>query len=164
MLRNGINSPLASSCGRLFDAVAAALGICRERQRFEAEAACALERLVDVSEDGAYRFEVGKQLDPLPMWRALFADLRESVAPVAIAARFHNGLARALAAMAKKWDLRTAALSGGCFQNKVLLARTQALLEAEGFMVLVHRGVPAHDGGLALGQAAIGAARALEKA
>ena len=164
MLRNGINSPPASSCGRLFDAVAAALGICRERQGFEAEAACALERLVDAHEEAAYPFDAENHLDPLPMWRALFADLRAGVPPQMMAARFHNGLAQAMVAMARRWNVNTAALSGGCFQNKVLLTRTRLLLEGEGLTVLVHRNVPAHDGGLALGQAAIGAARALESA
>lgn len=176
MLRNRINSPPASSCGRLFDAVAAAVGICRERQRFEAEAACRLESIVDAGalreedETLAYPFTLpnlpGSRLpyvEPLAMWNALLGDLiLRTPAPI-IAARFHRGLARALVAMARKHRSRfdTVALTGGCFQNKVLFAETVRRLQAEEFSVLAHSRVPAHDGGLALGQAAIGAARLL---
>jgi hydrogenase maturation protein HypF len=80
-----------------------------------------------------------------------------------MSARFHKGLARALVTMAAKLrsgaGFDTVALSGGCFQNKLLFAQTLQRLEAQGFKVLYHQRVPAHDGGLALGQAAIGAAR-----
>ncbi|MBM0104977.1 carbamoyltransferase HypF [Steroidobacter sp. S1-65] len=182
MLKNAINAPLASSCGRLFDAVAAALDLCRERQSYEGEAACRLESLVDdrtlreESDDLAYPFTFPTlagtglpYIEPLAMWRAVLGDLiLETPAPV-IAARFHKGLARALAAMATKLARRdsqrplfdTVALSGGCFQNVVLFEQTAHRLEAAGFTVLSHRLSPANDGGLALGQAAIAAARLL---
>jgi hydrogenase maturation protein HypF len=98
------------------------------------------------------------------MWRALLGDLiLDTPAPV-IAARFHKGLATALAAMAVKLagdDRRfdTAALSGGCFQNMVLFEETATRLRAAGFAVLSHSQVPMNDGSLALGQAAVAAAR-----
>jgi hydrogenase maturation protein HypF len=181
MIRKGINSPAASSCGRLFDAVAAALDICRERQAYEGEAACRLESIVDErtlrdeSEALAYPFMIpnlrGSALpyvEPLAMWRALLGDLiLRTPAPV-IAARFHKGLARAIVAMASKLAGRdasaapafdTVALSGGCFQNEILFDETCRRLHAAGFTVLSHARVPANDGGLAFGQAAVAAAR-----
>jgi hydrogenase maturation protein HypF len=174
MLRNGVNAPLASSCGRLFDAVAAAVGVCRDRQAFEAEAACQLEAMVDErtlrEEDDslAYPFSIPNlrgsglpYLEPLAMWRAVLGDLVLGTPAPVIAARFHKGLARALVAMAVKHRARydTVALSGGCFHNRVLFAQTVERLERAGLRVLTHRQVPPSDGGLALGQAAIGAAR-----
>jgi hydrogenase maturation protein HypF len=102
-------------------------------------------------------------LEPLAMWRAVLGDLVLGTPAPVMAARFHKGLARAMVAMTRKLAQRatfdTVALSGGCFQNKVLLAETVRRLGAERFQVLTHARVPAHDGGLALGQAAIGAAR-----
>ena len=170
MLDNGINSPLASSCGRLFDAVAAAVGICRERQRFEGEAPSRLESIIDAQDGLIYPFTLPNlrgsglaYVEPLAMWSALLADLLAGTPAAVISARFHKGLARALVAMAMKHRARydTVALSGGCFQNKVLADETARRLQAEGFKVLRHAQVPAHDGGLALGQAAIGAAQLL---
>ncbi len=179
MIGNGINSPLASSCGRLFDAVAAALGICFERQAYEGEAAARLEALVDErtlrDEDEAWAYPFGVDdrdedspsiLEPQAMWEALLGDLLRKVPSPVIAARFHNGLARAIVMMAKKLVHRddetlrfdTVALSGGSFQNRVLFEAVHRRLEAEGFRVLSHSRVPANDGGLALGQAAIAAA------
>ncbi len=172
MIRNGVNAPLASSCGRLFDAVAAALGICRERQGYEGEAACRLEAAAAAAPDDtlAYPFAIPNlranglpYIEPLAMWRALLGDLiLETPVPV-VAARFHRGLADALAAMAAKLAgteprFDTVALSGGCFQNALLLEATAARLESAGFTVLTHARVPANDGGLALGQAAVAAA------
>jgi hydrogenase maturation protein HypF len=173
MLKKGINSPLASSCGRLFDAVAAAVGICRERQRFEGEAPSRLEAVMDEKEGLAYPFTLPNlrgsglaYVEPLAMWNALLGDLLAGTPPGVIAARFHKGLARALVAMALRHRARfdSVALSGGCFQNRVLAEETQRLLREEGFTVLRHAQVPAHDGGLALGQAAVGAAQLMSGA
>jgi len=182
MIRGGVNSPAASSCGRLFDAVAAALGLCHEQAFHEGQAAAELEALVDrrtlVDEDEAlaYPFAIpnlpGKDLpyiEPLAMWMALLGDLiLETPAPV-IAARFHRGLAKAVAAMVRRLAgdggdaplFDTVALSGGCFQNRVLLEETMRRLAGVGFRVLTQAQVPSNDGGLALGQAAIAAARLL---
>ncbi len=185
MVERGLNSPLASSCGRLFDAASAALGICVERQAYEGEAAARLEAMVDEEalrgegEALAYPFGVdggGEHgpaiLEPRPMWEAMLNDLiRETPAPV-MAARFHKGLAGAVVAMAEKLSSRdekagprfdTVALSGGCFQNRVLFEEVHRRLEAEGLRVLSHSRVPANDGGLALGQAAIAAAALADK-
>ncbi len=184
MTRTGINAPLASSCGRLFDAVAAALGLCPERQAYEGQAASMLEAIVDdatlrhESDALAYRLDIATLraatpaaatpplIDPAPMWNALLGDLaRNTPAPV-IAARFHKGLALAIAAMAARLRggeggprFAAIALSGGCFQNRVLLEETLRRLLGEGFSVLAHGEIPANDGGIALGQAAVAAAR-----
>jgi hydrogenase maturation protein HypF len=179
MLENGINVPLASSCGRLFDAVAAALGLCADHALFEGQGAMELEtmaescRPMDVK---PYPFMIDEQPGGLfylvssPMWEALLADLVQQVSVARIAARFHSGLAAAIREMiARLRDtdaagaaLNTVALSGGCFQNKLMLEELVGLLEADGLTCLLHAKVPANDGGLALGQAAIAAARYLE--
>jgi hydrogenase maturation protein HypF len=172
-IRNGVNSPLASSCGRLFDAIAALLGVCVERQGHEGEAASLLEAVVcrrtllDEEDARAYPFQrIGEaflHLDPSPMWHAAVVDLRSGMPPPVIAARFHKGLAIALVAMARALAERASfdavALSGGCFQNTVLFEQTEQRLRDAGFAVLSHSQVPANDGGLSLGQAVIAAAR-----
>ena len=174
MLRNGINAPKASSCGRLFDAVAAAVGICRDGQSYEGEAPQKLEAAAHPGEDDAHAYPMAiprlrgiglPYLEPLPMWRALLGDLVVGTPPGVVSARFHQGLARALVAMTKQLQgFDTVVLSGGCFQNRLLRAHTEERLRREGFTVLAHAQVPAHDGGLALGQAAVAAARLLARA
>jgi hydrogenase maturation protein HypF len=105
------------------------------------------------------------------MWQAILGDLILKTPTPVMAARFHKGLAKAIAAMARKLSRRddaahsrfdTVALSGGCFQNRILFEEVTRRLEAEAFTVLSHALVPANDGGLALGQAAIGAAQAIK--
>ncbi len=175
MIRGNFNAPLGSSCGRLFDAVAAALGLCADRQGHEAEAASRLEAIVDETtlrdeaDVRAYPFAMAQlasglpMLDPAPMWRALFADLAAKIPAAIIAARFHKGLAIAVAAMANRLAgahaFDTVALAGGCFQNAILHEEIAARLTARRFTVLTHGRVPANDGGIALGQAAVAAAR-----
>ena len=166
MCTSGLNSPLSSACGRLFDAVAGALDICRERISYEGQAAIMLENAARraPAESAAYPFAVGREaIASAPMWRALLADLRDGVEQATIAARFHNGLARALSelgtALCARHDLHTVALSGGVVQNRTLLHALQQQLDAHGIQVLSNRLVPSNDGGIALGQAAIAAAR-----
>lgn len=154
----GMNAPLSSSAGRLFDAVAALLGLCPAAQSYEGEAAMRLEALAGPPGPG---YALGPGLDPAPMMRAIVDDLAAGVTPATIAARFHDGLAGAFAAQARALvdagRARAVALSGGCFQNARLL---QACLTAlEGVPVLVHRQVPANDGGLAFGQALVALAQ-----
>ncbi len=180
MISTGTNAPNASSCGRLFDAVAAALNICRDRQGHEGEAASRLEAIVceptlrDEDDELAYPFSIptlrGSNLpyiEPLAMWRALLGDLILDTPTPVIAARFHKGLAKIITAMAQKLagDGRfdTVALSGGCFQNKILAeAGRLAAAPPPASRVLTHTLVPPNDGGIALGQAAIAAARLME--
>jgi hydrogenase maturation protein HypF len=169
MIRKGLNTPRTTSAGRLFDAVAAALGVCADGIAYEAQAAIELEalaRMVLPSEDSGYdfRLETTSQpwvLDPEPMWRGLLDDLAAGVAPARVAARFHFGLGVALARLAERaaeiHGVETVALSGGVFQNRTLFEITCSALRERSLRTLSHRRVPANDGGLALGQAVIGA-------
>jgi hydrogenase maturation protein HypF len=180
MIERGINAPLATSCGRLFDAVAAALGFCPGRALFEGQGAMELEAAAEEwlaspeAERQPYSFSIGQAMesnlpciDPAPMWQALLDDLSGSVPAGLMAARFHGGLALAITEMVQHIrrtnqaaaGVTAIALTGGCFQNKILLEEVARLLEADGLTCLMHAKVPANDGGLALGQAAIAAAR-----
>lgn len=167
MLSGGINVPLASSCGRLFDAVAAAIGICPDLALFEGQAAIALEDAIEGSPSahGAYPFALGASIDPRPMWTALLSDLQDGAPAGVISARFHWGLATALAALgtrlARAHGIDAIALSGGCFQNKTLLEACSALITQQGLNCLSQAEIASNDGGLSLGQAAIAAAREL---
>jgi hydrogenase maturation protein HypF len=157
MIETGFNTVETSSAGRLFDAVAAILGI-RTEITYEAQAAIELEMLADPSEEGAYDRD---GLDFRPVIDAVAAD----PSPVALrAARFHNTVALAIAEtvgrMRRDTGLGRVCLSGGTFQNVLLLRRTLRLLRAAGFDVYLHAAVPPNDGGIALGQAAIAAAKA----
>ncbi|MGI8555801.1 MAG: carbamoyltransferase HypF, partial [Pyrinomonadaceae bacterium] len=185
MIKRGINSPLASSCGRLFDAAAAALGIAREHAIYEGQGAVELEAMVDEKalrgedERFAYPFEI-RQFDesnllfiePLAMWKALLNDLILQTPASVMAARFHNGLAKIIVRMIEKLGshkadgaekIKTVALSGGVWQNKILFEEVVGRLRKKDFKVLTHRQIPANDGGLALGQAVIAAARLIKK-
>lgn len=178
MLKSQTNVPLASSCGRLFDAVAAAIGICREKASYEGQAAIELESIADKDELArddtlAYSFEISQlnangipHIEPLAMWQALLRDLALKTSKSIISARFHKGLARCIVNMLRQLStvhgertINTVALSGGVFQNKILLEQVITRLEADGFSVLSHRHTPSNDGGVALGQALICAAR-----
>jgi len=159
----GINAPLASSAGRLFDAFAAVLGICPEAQTYEGEAAMRLEALASQSPDMGVGlpFDTSEDgIDPAPIW-AETRKLLEAGAPAArVAWHFHAGLAFAFArkarALVDAGEAQAVALSGGCFQNALLHNLTlQALGDVP---VLTHRVTPANDGGLALGQAVVGGA------
>jgi hydrogenase maturation protein HypF len=166
MARKGLNSPLTSSAGRLFDAAASLLGV-RDEIRYEGQAAIELEQLADPAERGAYPVS----LDHAEPFRARGPDLIAAVAgdlaagtqrPV-IAARFHHGVASLIGAgcelARERSGLTAVALSGGVFQNAFLLEETVTRLEAAGFRVLVHSRVPCNDGGISLGQAVVAAAR-----
>ena len=171
MIARAVNAPPSSSCGRLFDAVAGVLGVCREAIAYEGQAAIELEVLAsgaDVSAQQGYPFAVNTQaepwlLDPAPMWLALLTDLQQGVPSSAIAARFHAGLADAVAGLARSLTLLhgvdTVALSGGVLQNKTLFEAVVRGLTTSGLQVLSHTQVPTNDGGLSLGQAVVAAAR-----
>jgi hydrogenase maturation protein HypF len=179
MLKSGLNAPLASSCGRLFDAMAAALGLGWDAQSYEGEAAMKLEALADpeaLRDDEAYPMAISTgadlpMIEPLALWNDVFGDLRRATPPGTMAARFHQGLAKAIVGMtlqlagradAKGPRFDTVALSGGCFQNRILFEGVAQKLRAQNFTVLAHSKVPANDGGLSLGQAAIAAASLLD--
>jgi len=160
---NHLNAPLTSSMGRLFDAVAALIGV-RQTVNYEAQAAIELEALVDPAESAAYPFTVAAGIvDPAPLFAAIVADLGAGRALPTIAARFHNSVAQMVLVVCRRLRAETGlndvALSGGVWQNMVLLEQATTLLAAADFTVYVHRQVPANDGGLALGQAVIAAER-----
>jgi len=160
MIRTGFNSPLTSSAGRLFDAVAALLGLC-DVASYEAQAAIRLEAAADPSVTGHYPFDLRDGvLDFGPTIRALVAD-RQGVG--VSAARFHNtivaGIVRACESVRAERGLHRVALSGGVFQNEWILTRTLAGLRTAGFAVFTNTLVPPNDGGLALGQVAVAAAK-----
>jgi hydrogenase maturation protein HypF len=168
--RAGLSAPLTSSAGRLFDAVAAVLGV-RDVVSYEGQAAIELEQLADPADGDGY------PLDPEPaagadgavllrgteLMRAVVADVAAGTPKPVVAARFHNGLAQAVVAVCRRVradrGLGAVALSGGVFQNLLLLERTVGGLEAAGFAVLLHGRVPPNDGGISLGQAAVAGAR-----
>ncbi len=168
MLARRLNSPLSSSCGRLFDAVAAVLGLCRSGVSYEGQAAIELESMaLQAPPDGeAYPLTtVGAdpvQLDPGALWAALFDDLAAGTPPTLVAARFHRGMAQGVVALAARLATVNAvdrvALSGGVFQNRLLFEYVSAGLQSRGLTVLSQQRVPANDGGLSLGQAAVAAA------
>lgn len=169
MMERGFNCPLTSSVGRLFDAVAALLGICYKRAvTYEGQAAIELEACVEadlLAQVQGYPFAFFEsQLDPNPMWQALLTDLAAGQSKAFIASRFHKGLAQSLVQvatqLAHQHQLTTIVLSGGVFQNRILLEAVHAGLNDQ-FTVFMQRQVPANDGGLALGQAAIAAAQLL---
>ena len=180
MLARNLNVPVTSSAGRLFDAVAAILGL-RQISRFEGQAAMALEFAIEgIATDDYYDFQQsairnpdnpqsairnpqsdGPQsviresaivIDWAPMIRSIIGDVARALPPPAIAARFHNTLCEMIVAVAQRIGDERVALSGGCFQNRYLTERAVTRLQAEGFRVYWHQRVPPNDGGIALGQ------------
>jgi len=172
MIERGLNSPPASSCGRLFDAVAAALGICTETQLFEGQAAMEMESiaapLFQSQSGNPYpldppRWEQGIAIvDFRLMWRALLEDLTTGCDPALVAARFHQTVSAQIAQTAiwfcQKQRTGTVVLSGGVFQNRLLLEGVSARLCVAGLRVLSPKSIPANDGGISLGQAVVAAA------
>ena len=169
MARRRVNAPLTSSAGRLFDAVAAVLGV-RDEITYEGQAAIELEQLADPGDVHTYR--AGIESAPIEagapflvrgqdLVAAAVDDLARGVPAEHIAARFHNGVAALIEdgclLLREQHALNTVALSGGVFQNLLLLRRTAARLENSGFTVLTHSRVPCNDGGISLGQAVVAA-------
>lgn len=166
-MRKGINTPLTSSCGRLFDAVAALLGL-RHKISFEGQAAMQLEMIADPAQEQPYPFQIeevnGRLIfDPHPLVDALLRDLDKGAAIAVIAGRFHVTLAEMVlivcAELRQRSGFSLVVLSGGVFQNCLLTELTVPRLERAGFKVLTHSLVPPNDGGLALGQAVVAAYR-----
>jgi hydrogenase maturation protein HypF len=160
-LERKLNSPLTSSMGRLFDAAAALAGV-RQKVNYEAQAAIEFESLADPDEAGIYPFDFADgQVNASPAIQALIADVLTGQPVPKISARFHNGLAEMVRDVCASIRVETGtsrvALSGGVWQNVTLLMKTIPLLQKTGFQVYIHHKVPANDGGLALGQAAIAA-------
>jgi hydrogenase maturation protein HypF len=167
MLQRGINAPVTSSAGRLFDAIAALIGV-RQESRYEGQAALELEcTLAEIETDEAYPMRVCAHhithvVDWEPMVHGILNDVRRGLGFGYIAAKFHNTLAEMIVAVAEQADEQRVVLSGGCFQNRYLTERAVARLRAAGFRPSWHQRIPANDGGIALGQA-LAAARCFEE-
>jgi hydrogenase maturation protein HypF len=160
-----VNSPLTSSAGRLFDAAASIAGI-RDAVNYEGQAAIEFEQIADVNERGAYRAAISRlatiRIAGADLVRSAVDDIRAGTPREVVSARFHNGIAQTIAAVCDmirgECGLNLVALSGGVFQNILLLERASQGLLARGFRVITHSRVPANDAGISLGQAAIAAA------
>jgi hydrogenase maturation protein HypF len=161
MLSKGINSPLTSSAGRLFDAVASILGL-RQRVTFEGQAAMELEFAIQNGTDEAYPFGITtcfpSIVDWAPMIPEILIDLQKAKPVGIIATKFHNTLSEIIVAVALEIALPNVVLTGGCFQNRYLAERSIRRLSDAGFKPCWHQRVPPNDGGIALGQV-VGAAR-----
>jgi len=165
-LERGVQCVATTSMGRLFDAVASLLGI-RQTVSYEAQAAMDLEELalIGAREPAQYGFGAdGREIDPRPVLRGMVADLRAGLPVAAAAAGFHRAVTDVIVsravALRESTGTSTVGLTGGVFQNAVLLGGSHARLVGLDFRVLTHALVPPNDGGLALGQAAVVAARA----
>jgi hydrogenase maturation protein HypF len=168
MFVNRVGCPMTTSMGRLFDAVAALSGLVT-RQSFEGRGGMLLETHCDAIEGAYYplpRVDVAYTatasvsaprfwLDPAPLIRALVADVRAGATQAAIATRFHTALVAAIVEVASQTEVGCVVLSGGCFQNRKLTEATVSALREKKLRVVVHRKVPANDGGLSLGQAVV---------
>jgi hydrogenase maturation protein HypF len=163
-LKQGVNSPLTSSAGRLFDAAAALLGLCRA-QTFEGEAAMALEYAAEETDEWypltAVVPTTNERGSLILDWRTTLSSLVDAHAktvPTAMLARgFHMALADAIVASASQAGVNDVVLTGGCFQNALLAGLAHSKLTEAGFKVHLHRQTPPNDGGLAVGQAAFAA-------
>ncbi len=170
LARRGVHAPLTSSAGRLFDAAAALLGV-RDAVNYEGQAAIELEQLAgpaaaSTPQAGAYRARI-EPSEPFAvrgadLIRAMAQDLGTGSSREVIAARFHHAVTAVIEEgcllLRERHGLSTVALSGGVFQNLLLLRTAAARLESAGFRVLVHSRVPCNDGGISLGQAVVAAA------
>ena len=169
LLRSGVTSPLTSSVGRLFDAVAALCGI-RMAVNYEGQAAAELEGISDLAEAGSYPLEVVESgtgptvLDARETVRAIASDLDRGAGAPSVGARFHRALAEATVTACEREAERAGTdlvvLSGGVFQNRLLLEQTVAILSDRRLRVLFPTRLPPNDGGIAYGQVAVAAARA----
>jgi hydrogenase maturation protein HypF len=162
VLRAGVNTPLTSSAGRLFDAVSSLLGV-RDVVTYEGQAAVDLEQVADPAERASYAVPVRdgavRRIEGSHLVRVIADELAAGVAVPVLAARFHNALADVVVdvccRLRDEHGLSTVALSGGVFQNSLLITRCLDGLEGAGFTVLTHHRVPPNDGGISRGQAAV---------
>lgn len=174
MIQQGVNAPLTSSMGRLFDAVAAALGCYPDSISYEGQAAIKLEHLARQCAEPLSGYSMrwsdgpeGLQLDTAPLWHAINNDMAAGRCVQEMAAAFHTGIAESLLTMISRLRQRhtftTVVLTGGCFQNRWLLAALCEGIERQGLTPLSHHLVPCNDAGLSVGQIAVAQARLQSK-
>ncbi|MFH0788106.1 MAG: carbamoyltransferase HypF, partial [Pseudomonadota bacterium] len=161
MIQQGINSPLTSSCGRLFDGVAALVGL-RETVAFEGQAAMELEMVQKMEPASSYPWEILNDkgihlIQPQPIIRGVVEDVQRGSSTALISRRFHltliEVLSRVTTEIRRETGIETVVLGGGVFQNRILLTGMEERLQGEGFQVYSKSLVPSNDGGIALGQA-----------
>lgn len=161
-LENNINTPLASSAGRLFDAVAAMTGVCM-MSSFHAEAPMRLENIMDQDETGQYNFHLGPAINPELIIKGIVQDIHSNKPARVISAKFHRTIVQIILQVASKLREETGinkvVLSGGTFQNRYILSECEKGLQNTDFEVFTHRHFPSNDGGIALGQLIIAAKR-----
>ncbi len=169
MIERGINTPMTSSAGRLFDAVAALAGV-RDDARYEGQAAIELESLADDAEPGSYAFAIAETapdrpfvIDSRPVLAAILDDVASGVPASAISARFHRAVARAIVdgcvRASAATGIETVALAGGVFMNRLVLGGAVSGLAEAGLRPITHLRLPANDGGVSFGQAVVAWAR-----
>ena len=164
MIKKNINCPLSSSAGRLFDAVSALLGACRNAT-YHAEAPMRLEALIDKSDQtiDIYPFEIKNSISFKSTFKNMISDLRLGISSSVISSKFHNTIVELVVSMAtkvkKEKGLNKVVLSGGTFQNRIILEKSENRLKNNGFEVFTQSDIPSNDGGIALGQIAIAAKR-----
>jgi hydrogenase maturation protein HypF len=166
MLRRGVNCPVTSSCGRLFDAVSSICGV-RQSVSYEGQAAIELEMSSRQDTEEAYPVDIERSGDGLiiatgRLMREVVKDVLSGIPGEVVGAKFHKWLAESLVQVSmilrEEHGLNTVALSGGCFQNEILLGSLRALLKDRGFEVIINRLVPANDGGISFGQIVVASA------
>jgi len=159
MMEKGVNSPVTSSVGRLFDAAASLMGI-SQVSRFEGQSAMALEAAADGSrESGNYPFNINiigetPIIDWVPLFKELLADIRSGAELGSMASKWHNTLVETTVKFASFIRADKVVLTGGCFQNRVLTEKAHSRLVSAGFRPYFHQRIPPNDGGISLGQAA----------
>ena len=155
MLNKNLNTVFTSSAGRLFDAAASLLNLCHFNN-YEGQAAMTLEFSANSSSEEYYNFEINQEnilvIDWHPVIKDLLKDKSDDVGLEIISVKFHNTLAQIILSVAKIADEEKIVLSGGCFQNSLLLEKSVRLLEKEGFRIYWHQRIPTNDGGISLGQ------------
>jgi len=163
MINRRINSPLTSSCGRLFDAVSSLIGV-RDEVSYEGQAAMEMESICASEIEERYGFDIYKKngefiIGPDKIFKEIISDLKKGMNKEIIASKFHNTVADFTVNLCGKirenTNLSKVALSGGVFQNRYLTERIISLLKRDGFQVYIQRKVPPNDGGISLGQAVV---------
>jgi len=165
MFTRNVNAPLSSSAGRLFDAVAAMLGICFDQVQYEGQAAIQLQNIAEgySREGGFYPVLPAETIEWRPLWEGILGDLKAGLPDGQIAKRFHNTLIRIISLVAteivRRTDVDTVVLAGGVFQNSLLLSGVSERLSENNLTPLMPSHFPTNDGAVSLGQAAIAAAK-----
>jgi len=162
IIENKINCPLTSSTGRLFDAISALLGVCKEAT-YHSEAPMQLEAIANFNINESYHYNIGDDISLKSTFADIIVDIKNDICTADIAGKFHNTIVDIIIDIAiaerDKTGISKVVLSGGSFQNSILLEKAEKRLESSGFEFFTQSSIPTNDGGIALGQLAIAAKR-----